>query len=955
MFNDLQLIYEDVLSLNLDFLKLNNLYDITDIYFNINIKEIKYECVYSEYTHNNYDELYLEAEQVKANGKKNIIGKMINSIINFIKKVRVKILRLFGKNEKADRIESTMVVEVDTHDEEIKAIEKGNNIFTNLINKVINGTATKKDADNAEKEYKSILGVIGGIIGIGTVSGAAVAHKKGWKISDLFKKRNNIMNKYEAESKKDENMLNKAKESTNQQNMSEETIDANKKIVDIYQQFVNDKSKVYTKVGTDINSAVSNTSSKKDETGNGESSKSIEKEKPSREVQSKNNDTTKKETQKNNNDVSNKKESKIHKPEEQKEQENSKEVNKTNKEEIKINKPENYINELNENSNLSTLERRILSKFQQDDIPKKYIDRANSIKDIKSEPEKVNAIISLIDDVINHKSEIKNHYMNYYDNFIKTNKDGSAKSLFPNGLPDAERRFNTYINTLSNAKDKLIKKSKQDKPKETENPDKKEKNSHVESSEEQKEFDKYKEENETLKQEIRGYINNKNNIKIAYLKQQKFYATEKDYNIKLKGQRHPEIKPSMTLEKIKEYNQKFKNHRDEIKESYEMRMKISEDENKEKTPNKVEKNLETQNNTEKKYNGHGHDEIAPLQGEYKAKIYSNVHEISSPSIGNELTSEEKEIAKKLYDKSKNKTLTYGDLDQIEKLYKKYKDNTSSSFSCPKKLSTLLTDPDFTQHLTNEEKIKLEEIDNRVKNKTTIRSDNTYVINLYKTIYNKLSNDVKKQRREKNKSTKTSKNETDQSKDSQVESDESKTQDDTSNKKNKCADFKNQPSDVKSLVKDAHILMSTVKDFVKTYFKIRIKSGGYDFYLLDEKQGEEILRHVGLYEQGSFIGRLDAGNKKYEAAVNDVINYSEYVLKFKDKYSSKEFYKAKGQESKYDDDDYESEDEDVEEVYEEIEEKLKKVKKQLPALKNVMFESSYDLINDILTIFENSFL
>ena len=372
------------------------------------------------------------------------------------------------------------------------------------------------------------------------------------------------------------------------------------------------------------------------------------------------------------------------------------------------------------------------------------------------------------------------------------------------------------------------------------------------------------------------------------------------------------------------------------------------------------KNNNTTKEETKKYNGHAHDEIAPLQGEYKAKIYGNVHEISSPFIGNELTSEEKEIAKKLYDKAKNKTLTYGDVDQIEKLYKKYRDNTSSSFSCSKKLSTLLTDPDFTQHLTHEEKIKLEEIDNRAKNKTTILSDNTYVRNLFNTTYNKLSSDVKKQRREKNKSdkknksTKTSKNETDQSKDSQVESDESKTQDDTSNKKNKCADFKNQPSDVKSLVKDAHILMSTVKDFVKTYFKIRIKSGGYDFYLLDEKQGEEILRHVGLYEQGSFIGRLDAGNKKYEAAINDVINYSEYVLKFKDKYSSKEFYKAKGQESKYDDDDYESEDEDVEEVYEEIEEKLKKVKKQLPALKNVMFESSYDLINDILTIFENSF-
>ena len=66
--------------------------------------------------------------------------------------------------------------------------------------------------------------------------------------------------------------------------------------------------------------------------------------------------------------------------------------------------------------------------------------------------------MALIDDVVKNKEEIKKHYMNYYDNFIKTNKDGSAKSLLPNGLSDAERRFNTYINTLSNAKGKLSKK-----------------------------------------------------------------------------------------------------------------------------------------------------------------------------------------------------------------------------------------------------------------------------------------------------------------------------------------------------------------------------------------------------------------------------------------------------------------------------------------------------------------
>ena len=126
-------------------------------------------------------------------------------------------------------------------------------------------------------------------------------------------------------------------------------------------------------------------------------------------------------------------------------------------------KPENKVEKqpeerIDNNVNLSILENRILSKFQQDDIPSKYVDKANSIKRINSEPDKINAIMNLIDDVVKNKEEIKKHYMNYYDNFIKTNKDGSAKSLLPNGLSDAERQFNIYINNLSNAKGKLLKK-----------------------------------------------------------------------------------------------------------------------------------------------------------------------------------------------------------------------------------------------------------------------------------------------------------------------------------------------------------------------------------------------------------------------------------------------------------------------------------------------------------------
>ena len=974
-------IAENLLSLDLDFFKINMMFETVNKMYDIKMKELEYNYVYTESINETYVNLYTEAEEAKNEKQQGLLGRLFTAILNFIRSIRAKILRFFGNDKKAAELEAKIkgnpelanqTVEITNTTDAEKAIDEGTSFFGSLIDKIVGGTATEADADAAEEKSKSLLSRIGIFAGgaLLAAGGAKVANDKlhiTEKLGNLLKREEDTKKKSNEVTQTNEQNVQKAQQAmnNNSQNGNEENTKAGRRIVSSFKDFITGAGKFFTGKASELRSKINGVSSNNNDDNTGDN-KGSSKSSNNRYKSIERYESIVSGVEKN--DVRSLRESigtLCYTSRDFSSGEFDDAIKYVENKGIKLREPYNGKPEL-------ILNKKDLSECTEDDF-------GDAVFELKENfcTERINEVKKIGKYVYgpggkakkNDKTKPETQTDKPEETQSKTKPEDKVEKQ-PETQTDKPEETQSKTNTTEPSKtqktnDKQQMLTSQERPKNTNtqqaNDDTQQTEQKNLTSEEQKEFDKYKEENETLKQEIRGYINNKNNIKIAYFKQQKFYATEKDYNIKLKGQRHPEIKPSMTLEKIKEYNQKFKNHRDEIKESYEMRMKISEDENKEKTPNKVEKNLETQNNTEKKYNGHGHDEIAPLQGDYKSKIYGNVHEISSPYIGNELTSEEKEIAKKLYDKSKNKTLTYGDVDQIEKLYKKYRDNTSSSFSCSERLSTLLTDPDFTQHLTHEEKIKLEEIDNRAKNKTTIQSDNTYVRNLFNTTYNKLSSDVKKQRREKNKSdkknksTKTSKNETDQSKDSQVESDESKTQDDTSNKKNKCADFKNQPSDVKSLVKDAHILMSTVKDFVKTYFKIRIKSGGYDFYLLDEKQGEEILRHVGLYEQGSFIGRLDAGNKKYEAAVNDVINYSEYVLKFKDKYSSKEFYKAKGQESKYDDDDYESEDEDVEEVYEEIEEKLKKVKKQLPALKNVMFESSYDLINDILTIFENSSL
>ena len=416
------LIEEDVMILDNEFFKINTMFETVNKMYDIKMRELEYNYVYTESINEEYVDLYTEAEAAKSEKQQGLLGRLFTAILNFIRSIRAKILRLFGNDKKAAELEAKIkgnpklanqTVEITNTTDAEKAIEEGTGFFAGLIDKIAGGTATEADADAAEEKGKSLLariGIFGAEAGVGYAAGKVVGKKLKEHgvtkqviketVSNLFKREEDTKKKSNEVTQTNEQNVQKARQALNNNSQSgnEENTKAGKRIINSLKEFISGAGKFFTGKASELKSKI---------TG----------------VFSNNNDDNKGDNEQQTSVVQKKTEERI-----------------------------------DDNANLSTLENRILSKFQQDDIPSKYVDKANSIKSINSEPDKANAIMALIDDVVKNKEEIKKHYMNYYDNFIKTNKDGSAKSLLPNGLSDAERRFNTYINTLSNAKGKLSKK-----------------------------------------------------------------------------------------------------------------------------------------------------------------------------------------------------------------------------------------------------------------------------------------------------------------------------------------------------------------------------------------------------------------------------------------------------------------------------------------------------------------
>lgn len=189
MTNINDLFTKDLISLDIDFMKLNTIFEAVDKQFEIKVKELKYDKIYNESV--NYDDLYMEAETEKKEKKQGILKRMFDRLLNFIRGIRVKILKLFGKDDKAKELEkkikgdkdlANQQINVDTHDDEFKALEDESKFLNTKVQKIKNKTITAKDGEEVKSKrisVKKILGITAGAAGAEYIARTSIQRKRG--------------------------------------------------------------------------------------------------------------------------------------------------------------------------------------------------------------------------------------------------------------------------------------------------------------------------------------------------------------------------------------------------------------------------------------------------------------------------------------------------------------------------------------------------------------------------------------------------------------------------------------------------------------------------------------------------------------------------------------------------------------------------------------------------------
>ena len=184
MYNNL--IEEDIMILDNEFFKIDTMFETVDRIYDIKQRELEYNYIYTESINEEYVDLYTEAEAAKDRKEQGLLGRLFTAILNFIRKIRAKILRLFGNDKKAAELEAKIkgnpklanqTVEITNTTDAEKAIDEGTSFFGSLIDKIIGGKATEKDADEAEEKNKSLLSRIA-IFGGGALLAAGGQNKQ---------------------------------------------------------------------------------------------------------------------------------------------------------------------------------------------------------------------------------------------------------------------------------------------------------------------------------------------------------------------------------------------------------------------------------------------------------------------------------------------------------------------------------------------------------------------------------------------------------------------------------------------------------------------------------------------------------------------------------------------------------------------------------------------------------
>ena len=315
MYNNL--IEEDIMILDNEFFKIDTMFESVDKMYDIKQRELEYNYIYTESINEEYVDLYTEAEVAKDKKEQGLLGRLFTAILNFIRKIRAKILRFFGNDKKASELEAKIkgnpklanqTVEITNTVDAEKAIDEGTSFFGSLIDKIVKGTATEADADDAEEKNKSLLSRIGIFAGgaLLAAGGAKVTSDKLKErgvtkqtikeaVSNLLKREEDTKKKSNEVTQTNEQNVQKAQQAMNNNSQSgnEENTKAGRRIMGSFKDFITGAGKFFTGKASELKSKINGVSSN----NNDDKKKDSTKDDTSEKKDNKNNEVNKKQEQ----------------------------------------------------------------------------------------------------------------------------------------------------------------------------------------------------------------------------------------------------------------------------------------------------------------------------------------------------------------------------------------------------------------------------------------------------------------------------------------------------------------------------------------------------------------------------------------------------------------------------------------------------------------------------------
>ena len=475
-------------------------------------------------------------------------------------------------------------------------------------------------------------------------------------------------------------------------------------------------------------------------------------------------------------------------------------------------------------------------------------------------------------------------------------------------------------------------------------------------SEKQKEFFKFKDENDKMIDEIQDYL-----VEISRETRLNGQNIISEYDIILKGRKRakPHIPPSMTFEKIKTYNQKLKELLDKSKKEYEdLKSKnntmsdsfasataflssMEKDKNDESKPeNKVEKQSETSASKEQikntntqqandkqnqKNDNKQQNQSIDYRKDFAERLLKHESIDTIPTLKTEL---ERIIKNGKYTDEEYKRM--GEIEdrlQFEMILQKVYDDRD-------KLNS------------NDQKI----LDTLIKKTNITANDDKELTILLNKVQDAKYNEKKRNKSNEQQTNKNQKNKNDSENNTETDDKPVKVQVRRVSKKQSMKDQDDELKDNSNETKDTldhkiqHLMNRLQSEIEGTSEASTISTNlgqtkrGYTIFSIDDVKKMNFNTEDDEYKGKSILEKAELFLKKYEL-------YSKYKNVDKDKIK-----KLLGP-------DYEDE---LDDEMEEIKEKFEKCDDGIETLKELIEkrktfkESSYDLINDILTIFENSF-